>query len=130
MYKKMVILLSLLCSTSSFATIDASAKANGATCKRGFYCELTGSHYINVHNNTDEHRDYHYIFSLCADNGDCVRQEKDFGIPPHQNYEAKWDSHVTTRFMVATTHSNYAQTMVNGAEKIFADNKAWVSIVS
>ena len=128
MNKKLLLIAASLISTTSFASVDITATAYGATCKKGFMCELTGKHSVIIVNDTDNDQNYHYRYSLCADNGDCVRQEKDIGLPAHQRFENRWDSHLTTRFMVVTTHYNYAQTEVYGAERKFADSKGWVTV--
>jgi len=128
MNKKILAIAASILSTASFASVDVTAQAYGATCKKGYFCELNGKHTISVHNDTDADQDYHYRFSLCADNGDCVRQEKDFAVAAHQHYDHQWDSHVTTRFVVVAQHYNYAQTEVRGFEKRFIDSKGWVQV--
>lgn len=122
-----ITLLALL-SVPVFASVEVQAKANGATCKKGYLCVLTGSHYVKIVNESEQDRNYHYRYSLCADNGDCVKHEKDFSVPAHQSFENRWDNKVETRFMVAMQHTNYAQTEITGFEKKFTDNIGYVSV--
>jgi hypothetical protein len=123
------LLLGLLLATPlAHASVDLAAKADAATCKQGLYCKLWGHHTIVVRNDTDTDKNYHYTASVCADNGDCWTENRDFGVGPHQTYERRFDSAVITRFSVVMAHYNYVTTQVRGAENKYLQDRAYVQV--
>jgi hypothetical protein len=115
-------------SISAFAFVDVSAKADPQTCKKGAYCKLFAHHHILVRNDSDNDKNYHYNVSICADNGDCWHEDRDFGVGAHQTFEKQIDSAVITRFVVVMDHTNWAQTQIRGAESGYTSNQSHVQV--
>lgn len=129
MYKKIILLVGLLLSTNSFATITTDVRPYNFTCQVAYPCKVGAIHSIRIVNDTNTTQTYNWFFSVQAINGDVVHRGGNVTLPPGQEW--RQDKIINEGFMKFNIRGRKVLTCTTQADGYEHNNTvkyAWVDV--